>query len=89
MSKAKHGPVFISCGQFRPEEIKLGKDLAAAISELSDFEGYCAENQVSLDGLSQHIFRALNGCCGFVAVMHHRGPVKTPDILVERVVHVY
>jgi hypothetical protein len=73
------GIVFISCGQFRPEEIKLGRELAAAVDELPDFEGYFAQNQTSLDGLSQHIFGALNRCCGFVAVMHHRGRVETLD----------
>jgi hypothetical protein len=70
--------VFISCGQYREEEINLGKALAQAVTDLTPFEGYFAQNQTLLDGLSQHIFRSLNAACGFVAVMHERGTVKTP-----------
>jgi hypothetical protein len=78
MSNGKQGLVFISCGQYRSEEIQLGQDLAKAANELTNFEGYFAQNQASLDGLSQHIFGALNRCTGFVGVMHHRGTVTTP-----------
>ena len=77
VNPGKRGVVFISCGQFRPEEIELGRKLAAAVTELTPFEGYFAQNQTSLDGLSQHIFGAINRCCGFVAVMHQRGTVAT------------
>jgi hypothetical protein len=35
-------------------------------------------NESSLEGLSKNIFGALLDCVGFVAVMHHRGLVKTP-----------
>jgi hypothetical protein len=79
MVHEKQGLVFISCGQYRPEEIKLGDDLTAAVNELTPFEGYFAQNVTSLDGLSRNIFSALNRCCGFVGVMHHRGEVATPD----------
>src|SRR5690242_13573139 len=78
-TKQMHGTVFISCGQFRKEEIALGEDLANAVSELTPFKGYFAQQQKTLDGLSRHIFHALNDACGFVAVMHHRGTVKTLD----------
>jgi hypothetical protein len=71
--------VFISCGQYSPEEIDLGKSLAAAVDELSPCRGYFAQNQSSLEGLSRHIFGALNRCVGFVAVLHHRGRVTTLD----------
>lgn len=73
----RQGLVFISCGQFRPAEIELGKALAAAVEELTDFEGYFAQNESSLDGLSRNILGALNRCSGFVGVMHHRGEVQT------------
>jgi len=69
--------VFISCGQYSPNEIALGKKLAAAVSEFTAYEAYFAENQNSLLGLSNHIFKALNRCAYFVAVMHHRGKVET------------
>jgi hypothetical protein len=78
MTIPKQDIVFISCGQYRKEEIELGKALAEIVTELTPFEGYFAQNQSSLDGLSQNIFRALNRARGFVAVMHHRGLVRTP-----------
>jgi len=73
------GLIFISCGQFTEAEKSLGKALADSISELTPFTGYFAQNQSSLDGLSKHIFGALNRAAGLVAVMHHRGLVKTLD----------
>jgi hypothetical protein len=69
--------IFISCGQYSMKEIELGKNLAAAVDSLPGYKGYFAENQNSLVGLSAHIFRALDQCAGFVAVMHHRGEVET------------
>lgn len=69
--------VFISCGQYQKAEIALGRALAKAVTELTPFEGYFAENVSSVEGLSQNIFRALSRASGFVAVMHNRGLVKT------------
>ena len=77
MTDGKQGLVFVSCGQYTPEEIKLGQDLAAAVEAETDFEGYFAQNQTSLEGLSRNIFGALKSCVAFVAVMHHRGKVET------------
>jgi hypothetical protein len=71
--------VFISCGQYTDQERNLGKDLAAIVEELTPCEGYFADNQNSLLGLSQHIFGALNRAAGFIAVMHQRGRVETPS----------
>jgi hypothetical protein len=72
--------VFISCGQYHSNEKKLGKDLEQAVNRLlPSFKGYFAENQSSLQSLSDHIFRALDQCAGLVAVMHHRGEVHTPS----------
>jgi len=71
--------VFISCGQFSPKEVSIGKQLATAVNTLTSCEGYFAENQNSFENLSSHIFKALDQCAGFVAVMHHRGEVGTPS----------
>jgi hypothetical protein len=71
--------IFISCGQFTEEEKNLGKALAEIIDESTRFQGYFAQNQSSLEGLSKHIFGAVDTCAGFVAVMHHRGMVQTPQ----------
>lgn len=76
---ANEGLIFISCGQFTAEERSLGQTLADAVNELTPYEGYFAQNESSLEGLSRNIFGALNGCVGFVAVMHRRGSVQTPQ----------
>jgi hypothetical protein len=71
--------VFISCGQFSDEERSLGKSVEKAIRELTGFDAYFAENQNSLQGLSENIFNSLKRASGFVAIMHHRGRVTTPS----------
>jgi len=72
--------IFVSCGQYAPNERKLGQDISKLIdTELPPCRGYFAENQSSLEGLSQHILGAMNRCIGFVAVMHRRGLVRTSD----------
>jgi hypothetical protein len=68
MADKKQGLVFISCGQFHQEERKLGHDLAAAVNDLTSFEGYFADNVSSLDGLPTNILSVLNRCMGFVPV---------------------
>src|SRR5258707_6628533 len=40
--ESNKGIVFISCGQFAPGEILLGKRLAAKVSEFTPLEGYFA-----------------------------------------------
>jgi hypothetical protein len=74
---ATEGVIFISCGQFTPEERRLGQDLSAAVDELTPYRGYFAQNESSLDGLSKNVFSALKNCVGLIAVMHRRGNVKT------------
>lgn len=79
-SDTRSGPplVFVSCGQTTDEEINLGTAIVTLIDKhLAPCVGYFAQKQNSLDGLSQHIFGSLNKCVGFIAVMHHRGIVKT------------
>jgi hypothetical protein len=71
--------VFISCGQCHQPEKALGQKLLAAVNETAPLRGYFAEYQSSLSNLSRHIFEALDQCVAVVAVMHHRGVVKTPD----------
>ncbi len=77
-SRIKDPIVFISCGQSTPAEIKLGQDLEAAVNGLPDCKGYFAQNQSSLEAVSQHILGALDRAVGFVAVLHPRGEVVTP-----------
>jgi hypothetical protein len=76
--------VFISCGQWHSHEKELGQRLLAAVNETAPLRGYFAEYQSSLNNLSRHIFEALDHCVALVAVMHHRGEVKTLDAHVTR-----
>ena len=70
--------IFVSCGQTTSEEIKLGNAIVQLVDKhLAPYTGYFAQKQNSLDGLSRHIFGSLNKCVGFIAVMHHRGIVRT------------
>jgi hypothetical protein len=75
-----NGPlVFISCGQYLESERELGRQLAALVTELlPGVTGYFAQNESSLQGLSQNVLSALDRCVGFVAVMHPRGMVSIP-----------
>jgi hypothetical protein len=73
------GKIFISCGQYHEHERLLGKKLTELVKELTPFEGYFAQNQTSLNGLSENIFRELNNCVGLVVVMHARGALETPE----------
>ena len=70
--------IFVSCGQTTQEEISLGNAIVQLIDKhLAPCIGYFAQKQNTLDGLSRHIFGSLNKSVGLVAVMHHRGTVKT------------
>jgi hypothetical protein len=72
--------VFVSCGQSTEAERRLGRDICDLIRELRpDVEPYFAENQSTVEGLSNNILKALNKAAGFVCVMHHRGNIETPD----------
>jgi hypothetical protein len=78
MPKPDKPIVFISCGQFTEDEIDLGKEIAQAIRETTDYDAYFAEAQKTLEGLSANILSALHKCAGFIAVAHHRGTVTRP-----------
>jgi hypothetical protein len=71
--------VFISCGQYADNEKVVGRRIAELVEEFTDCGGYFAENQQSLDGLSNNILHALNQAAGIVVVMHKRGLVETPS----------
>lgn len=78
MSEAKKS-VFISCGQFQESEKALGKKAAELVNELTPFEGYFAQNQSDLRGVTDSILNRLYDSVGFIAIMHHRGTVTKPD----------
>lgn len=68
--------IFISCGQVTPEEIELGQAVVSLVTELTPFKPYFAENQNSLEGVTENILKALGKSVGLIAVMHPRGEVR-------------
>ena len=68
--------VFISCGQNAESEKNLGKKIAALVNEKTGLEGYFAENQQSLDGVTRNIFYEIFTASGFIAIMHKRDQIK-------------
>lgn len=76
--------IFISCGQYAEPEKELGWAIERLVRDLGGFEPYLAQNQSTLDSLTQTIFRAIDECTGFIGVMHHRGEVSTPDGRITR-----
>ncbi len=76
--------LFVRCGQSSDLERKLGSDICELVRTLlPDIEPYFAQNQSTVDGLSNHILKALYRCAGFICVMHKRGELQTPD---ERII---
>lgn len=71
--------VFISCGQFLESEKALGRMAAELVRKLTPFEGYFAENQSDLKGVTESILGRLHDSVGFIAIMHHRGTVALGD----------
>lgn len=70
--------VFISCGQSTDAERELGKEIAKLVEDATGCCAYFAENQRSLDGVTDHILKKLKSAVAFVAVMHPRGNVSNP-----------
>jgi hypothetical protein len=70
--------IFVSCGQVTQEEKELGLKIRELIDGTGVFEGYFAENQSSLEGVTQNIFAQLERCFGLICVMHPRGEVSSP-----------
>src|SRR5712692_5876492 len=72
--------VFISCGQYVPEERELGKQVCEMVEKYTPFEGYFAENQTTLKALSENILRRLYESVGLIVIMHHRGKIEDRNI---------
>jgi hypothetical protein len=68
--------IFISCGQYTPEEKQLGKQISEMVRTLTDCVPFFAEEVQDLNGLDANILSALHDCVGFITVMHPRGEIK-------------
>jgi len=76
MNESDKPVIFISCGQYTDRERGLGADICKLIQEVRpDLEPYFAQNQSTLEGLSDNILKALHSAAGFICVMHERGEV--------------
>jgi hypothetical protein len=75
---ASRPTIFVSCGQVTDEEKKLGADACSLIRQLTPYEPYFAEDQATLQGISEHILEAINRSAGILAIMHPRGEVSFP-----------
>src|SRR5216683_2291933 len=76
--------IFISCGQFLESEKALGRKAAELVNNLTPFEGYFAENQSDLTGVTESILGKLHDSVGFIAILHHRGTVTQLDRTITR-----
>ncbi len=77
---AERKTVFISCGQFTDEEKELGKQASELVKKLTNFDGYFAQDQTTLQALSENILRRLYESVGLIVIMHHRGKIEGRDI---------
>ena len=68
--------IFISCGQQKDEEKKLGYSVKQLVDSKSGYKAYFAEYVQSLDGLSKNVFEGLRRCSGLISFLHERGLVK-------------
>jgi hypothetical protein len=69
--------IFISCGQRLPEEKSFGLEIQQLINK--SMNGFFAEEAHDAADLNASLFRELQNCDGFVAVMHKRGEVNYSD----------
>jgi hypothetical protein len=71
--------IFVSCGQSTSAERQLGQDIAKLVEQLTGCLAYFAENQNSLEGVTENILKRLHIAAGFIAIMHPRGNVSNPN----------
>jgi hypothetical protein len=71
--------IFVSCGQLRREEKRLGQRIKSEIEATPGFKAYLADAVQDLSGLSAHIFDALRRSSGAVIVLHPRGEIRAND----------
>ncbi len=71
--------IFVSCGQSTPTERRLGQSIANLVEAEAGCKAYFAENQTTLEGVTENILKRLNDAVGFIAIMHPRGNVSNPS----------
>jgi len=71
--------IFVSCGQSTPAERKLGQEIAKLVEKETGYRAYFAENQNTLEGVTENILKRLHTAVGFISIMHPRGNVSNPN----------
>ncbi|MGO9087386.1 MAG: hypothetical protein ACLP6G_02710 [Terriglobales bacterium] len=71
--------IFVSCGQSTPAERQLGQAIAKLVEKETGCRAYFAENQNTLEGVTENILKRLRIAAGFIAIMHPRGNVTNPN----------
>lgn len=71
--------IFVSCGQLRPEEKRLGQRIKSEIDGTPGFKAYFADTVQDFSGLSAHILDALRRSSGAVILLHPRGEIRADD----------
>ena len=67
--------VFVSSGQLTKSEVQLGRDVAAVI-ESHKMRPFFAQDVHSASDLNSEVFRAIQTCDAFLAILQKRGLVK-------------
>lgn len=70
--------IFVSCGQYTPEEKSLGKSIIQVVKSVTGLDAFFAEEVHDLAGLDANILQALRDCSAFITVIHPRGTIGRP-----------
>jgi hypothetical protein len=68
--------IFVSCGQLTEDEKNLGQQVLRVIGATNRMEGFFANEAHDAADLNSSLFKELQNCDGFVAIMHGRGEVR-------------
>jgi hypothetical protein len=71
--------IFVSCGQSTTAERQLGQEVARLVGEETGCLAYFAQDQATLEGLTENILKKLHQAVAFIAIMHPRGNVSNPN----------
>lgn len=70
------GLIFIACGQLTNQEKTLGLSIQKHIKDKYSINTFLAETAHDLVDLNSHIFKNLNNCTGFIAILHKRNQIN-------------
>lgn len=70
--------IFISCGQITEDEKRFGKELRKLLDK-NDMVGFFADEAHEPADLYTYLFRELQHCNGYIAVLQNRGEVRFDD----------